>query len=63
MIHYLVFERNAMAELLTSDLATHVDPQFPVFFKNVTGRSAIDTSLVMNQVNTVSLIVDYIVTY
>ena len=39
------------------------DSDFPVFYKNEKGMSAIDTALEKNQIRSVNLMIDYIVEY
>jgi hypothetical protein len=63
MINYLTFDRDSIDIMLKSDLATCVNPQFPVFYKAKNERSAIDIALDLNQVSTVKLFIDYIVKY
>ena len=63
MLNYLTFDRDSIALLLNCDLATCVDPQFPVFYKARNQRSAIDVALDLNQVSTVRLFIKYIVQY
>lgn len=41
----------------------YFDSDFPVFYKNEKGMSAIDTALDKNQIRSVNLMIDYIVEY
>jgi len=39
----------------------HINPEYPLFFKNPDTRSAIDTALDLNQISSVKLMTDYII--
>jgi len=39
----------------------HINPEYPLFFKNPDKRSAIDTALDLNQISSVKLMTDYII--
>lgn len=52
-----------MRGLLADHNKKYFSDEFPVFFKNEEGRSAIDTALDNNQIRSVNLMIDYIVEY
>jgi len=52
-----------MKALLSSNNKKFFNDQFPLFYKNQDGFSAIDASLDRNQIKSVNLMIDYIITY
>lgn len=63
LLSYLSFDRRSIQNILQRDIPKFVDPQFPLFFKNRDGRSAVDTALDNNLLRSVSLMIDYIIQY
>ena len=45
LLSYLAFDRRSIEHLLKNDVEKHIDPAFPIFFKNNDQKSAIDTAL------------------
>jgi hypothetical protein len=52
-----------MRSLLSDKNKKYFSDEFPVFYKNEEGRSAIDTALDNNQIRSVNLMIEYIVEY
>lgn len=46
--------------MLSDDNKKYFNDDFPVFYKNENGNSAIDVALEMNQIRSVNLMIDYI---
>lgn len=63
LVPYLAFDTRSMRSLLGEHNKQHFGDEFPLFYKNEEGRSAIDTALANNQIRSVNLMVDYIVQY
>jgi len=63
LIPYIAFDSRSMNRLLSDSNSEYFNDEFPVFYKNEDGTSAIDTALDNNQVNSVNLMIDYIVKY
>lgn len=63
MLPYLAFDARSMKALLSSNNKKFFNDQFPLFYKNQDGFSAIDASLDRNQIKSVNLMIDYIITY
>lgn len=63
MLPYIAFDSKSIRELLSPKNEKYFDEEFPLFYKNERGRSAIDTALENNQIRSVNLMVDYIVRY
>ena len=59
MIYYLSFDNRSIKNLLDSSNHKHFDSQFPIFFKNERGSSALDTALNYNQIRSVNLMIEY----
>ena len=52
-----------MRSILDKKNKKYFNEDFPVFYKNASGKSAIDTALEKNQIRSVNLMIDYIVEY
>lgn len=52
-----------MRSLLDKKNKKYFDDEFPLFYKNAGGSSAIDTALEKNQIRSLNLMIDYIVKY
>ena len=63
MISYLAFDSRSTRTLLDTSKERVFGTQFPVFYKNEDGRSAIDVALQNNQIRSVNLMIDYIIKY
>ena len=61
LVPYLAFDARSMRSLLGDHNREYFNGEFPLFYKNEQGRSAIDTALENNQIRSVNLMVDYIV--
>ena len=62
LLSYLAFDRRSIETILTKG-NRDVEHDYPLFFRNPDGRSAIDTALDLNQVLSVKLMIDYIIRY
>lgn len=63
LVPYLAFDARSMRTLLSDKNKKYFNDEFPLFYKNEEGRSAIDTALENNQIRSVNLMIDYIVDY
>lgn len=63
LVPYLAFDARSMRTLLSDKNRKYFNDEFPLFYKNEEGRSAIDTALENNQIRSVNLMIDYIVDY
>jgi len=63
LVPFLAFDARSMRSLLDKNNKSYFDDEFPLFYKNNDGRSAIDTALENNQIRSVNLMIDYIVAY
>jgi hypothetical protein len=63
LVPFLAFDARSMRSLLDKSNKSYFDDEFPLFYKNNDGRSAIDTALENNQIRSVNLMIDYIVAY
>jgi len=61
LVPFLAFDARSMRSLLDKNNKSYFDDEFPLFYKNNDGRSAIDTALENNQIRSVNLMIDYIV--
>ena len=61
MIPYLAFDSRSIRTLLSDDNKKYFSADFPVFYKNQDGTSAIDVCLGNNQIRSVNLMIDYII--
>jgi len=61
-LSYLSFDAHAMHSLLDYEKNTeYFTTEYPLFFKNENGLSAIDTALDHNQIHSINLMIEYIV--
>lgn len=63
LIPFLAFDARTVRSLLSDKNKKYFNDEFPLFYKNEDGRSAIDTALDNNQIRSVNLMIDYIVEY
>lgn len=63
LIPFLAFDARTVRSLLHDKNRKYFNDEFPLFYKNEDGRSAIDTALDNNQIRSVNLMIDYIVEY
>lgn len=63
LLSYLAFDRKSVKHLLSDENQKHVDPQYPLFYMNRDRRSAIDSAIDMNQIQSLNLMIDYITKY
>lgn len=63
LVPYIAFDARSMRELLSEKNKKYFSDEFPLFYKNEDGRSAIDTALENNQIRSVNLMIQYIVDY
>ena len=63
MVSYLAFDNRSIKELLKDDNNACFSDRYPMFYKNKDGTSAIDSALDNNQIRSVNLMIDYIITY
>jgi len=61
LLSYLAFDRRSIETILNKGEGAHINPEYPLFFKNPDTRSAIDTALDLNQISSVKLMTDYII--
>jgi len=61
MVTYLAFDSRSIKSLLDEKNHDYFQKEFPLFYKNEDGRSAIDVSLSKNQIRSVNLMIDYII--
>ena len=50
LLSFLAFDRRAISTLLEEPNTKHIDPTYPLIYKNPDGLSAIDTALGLNQI-------------
>lgn len=60
LLAYVAFDRKSVKHLLSDENQKHVDPQYPLFYKNRDRRSAIDSALDLNQIQSLNLMIKYI---
>ena len=48
LVSYLAFDKNSIALLLKCENHKDIDQDYPVFYKNADGRSAIDNAIDLN---------------
>lgn len=63
MIPFLAFDQRSIRELLSQKNEHLFSIQFPLFYKNQKGISAVDVALKHNLINSANLMVDYIIRY
>lgn len=63
LLTYVAFDRKSVKHLLSDENQKHVDPQYPLFYKNRDGRSAIDSAIELNQIQSLNQMIDYITKY
>lgn len=63
MIPYLAFDSRSIRTLLSEENEKHFSADFPVFYKNQDGTSAIDVCLGNNQIRSVNLMINYIIKF
>jgi len=63
MLNYLVFDSRSIMTLLSEKNQPYFSNEFPLFFKNMDGQSAIDVALAKNNIRTANLILEYICKY
>ena len=63
MVSFLAFDNRSIKELLSEHNKEYFTSKYPIFYKNKNGGSAIDVALENNQIRSVSLMIDYIITY
>ena len=60
MLEYLSFDQATMAELLSEKNSSEFNSDFPLFYKDKDGQSALDTALDNNLLQVVETMVEYI---
>lgn len=60
MINYLAFDIKSVRSLLSDKNSKYFSEDYPVFYKNEDGKSAIDVCLDRNQVRSINLMINYI---
>jgi hypothetical protein len=63
LINYISFDSKSMRSLLSEDNSAYFNSEFPLFFKNESGRSEIDTALDHNQIRSVNMMINYVVKF
>lgn len=63
MVTYLAFDSRSIKVLLDEKNKKFFKADFPVFYRNKDGSSAIDEALANNQLRTVGLMIDYIIEF
>lgn len=63
MLQYIAFDYRSMRTLLDSSNEEYFTSQFPLFYKNEDGNSAIDVALEKNLIRSVNMFNDYICKY
>ena len=61
LVCYLAFDAKSIKQLLGEHNKQHFSSDFPVFYKNKDGKSAIDVCLDRNQIRSVNLMISYII--
>lgn len=61
LVSYLAFDRRSIQSILSPENSKYINPDYPLFYKNPDERSAVDTALNLNQLRSVSLMIDYII--
>jgi hypothetical protein len=59
LIYYLAFDNRSIKNLLDHKNEKYFSDNFPIFFKNEKGTSALDTALNYNQIRSVNLMIEY----
>lgn len=60
MVKYLAFDTKSIRSLLDEKNHDYFQSDFPIFYKNEDGSSAIDVALQNNQIRSVNLMINYI---
>ena len=63
MLQYIAFDYRSMRTLLDEGNEQYFTSQFPLFYKNEDGNSALDVALDKNLIRSVNLFNDYICKY
>lgn len=63
MINYLAFDSRSIAALLDKKNEPYFNKEFPLFYKQRNGQSAIDDALDKNQIRSVNVMIDYLLKY
>lgn len=63
MIPYLAFDSRSIRTLLSEENHEYFSEDFPVFYKNRDGTSAIDVCLGNNQIRSVNMMINYIIKF
>ena len=63
MIQSISFDSKSIEYLLSENNKDFFDKEFPIFFKNDDGRSAIDLALKYNQIQSVNLMIKYMIMF
>lgn len=63
LVCFLAFDNNAINYILRDENAGYFSKEFPIFYRNHDGKSAIDTALEENQIRSVNTMIDYICKY
>jgi hypothetical protein len=63
MINYLAFDSKCIHALLDDRNKPYFSREFPLFYKQANGESAIDDALEKNQIRSVNIMVEYILKY
>ena len=63
LVQYLAFDNRSMRSLLSEDNDEFFSDDFPVFFKQSNGRTALDDCIDENQIRSVNMINRYIIKY
>lgn len=63
MINYLAFDSKSIAALLDKSNEPYFNEEFPLFYLQVNGQSAIDDALDKNQIRSVNSIINYLLKY
>ena len=59
LVSYLAYDNNAVLGILKDENEQYFSIQFPVFYRNEDGTSAIDTALDANQIRSVNVMIEY----
>ena len=63
MINYLAFDSKSIVALLDNKNEPFFDEEFPLFYKQSNGQSAIDDALDKNQIRSVNAMIEYLLKY
>ena len=61
MLPYLAFDQRSVKDLLDDKNEESFSSEFPLFFLNKEGKSALDIAVQLDQVRSMQVMVDYIV--